>query len=300
MSWDIGRYGDVVKKDGAYNVLVVGAGSGIGKAAAGFLAAQGATVICADRDKAGAEAAAKAIGSRASALALDITDDAATRKAVAAAEKKAGHFHAVVNCAGITGRTNLKGHEVDLADFDVVHRINLRGALVLSQAVLPGMLARHYGRILHVASIAGKEGNAGMTAYSATKAGLIGMVKSLGKDYAGNGRHHQRAGTRGHPHTHGGCVAGDYRQIHDRQDPDAPLRRTGRSGGDDRLDHFAGLQLHHRLHLRSVGRPRDLLMRPRRPGSAAADGSTRAGRGFPATGRAHCLRSAGSHPRYEV
>jgi NAD(P)-dependent dehydrogenase (short-subunit alcohol dehydrogenase family) len=187
MSWDIGRYGEVVKKDGAYCVLVVGAGSGIGKAAAAFLAAQGATVICADRDKAAAEAAAKAIGPRASALALDITDDAATRKAVSAAEKKAGHFHAVVNCAGITGRTNLKGHEVDLANFDEVHRINLRGALVLSQAVLPGMLARHFGRILHVASIAGKEGNAGMTAYSATKAGLIGMVKSLGKDYPETG-----------------------------------------------------------------------------------------------------------------
>ena len=187
MSWDIGRFGDVVKKDGSYTVLVVGAGSGIGKASAEFLAAQGATVICADRDKAAAEAVAKAIGARASALALDLTDDAGTPKAISGAEKKAGRLHAVVNCAGITGRTNIKGHEVDLANFDEVHRINLRGALVLSQAVLPGMLARHYGRILHVASIAGKEGNAGMTAYSTTKAGLIGMVKSLGKDYPETG-----------------------------------------------------------------------------------------------------------------
>jgi 3-oxoacyl-[acyl-carrier protein] reductase len=166
---------------------VVGAGSGIGKATAEFLAAQGATVICADRDKAAAEAVAKGIGARATALALDITDDAATLKAIAAAEKKAGGLHAVVNCAGITGRTNIKGHEVDLANFDEVHRINLRGALVLSQAVLPAMLKRQYGRILHVASIAGKEGNAGMTAYSTTKAGLIGLVKSLGKDYPETG-----------------------------------------------------------------------------------------------------------------
>jgi 3-oxoacyl-[acyl-carrier protein] reductase len=130
---------------------------------------------------------AKAIGARASGLALDITDDGPTLKAISAAEKKAGGLHAVVNCAGITGRTNIKGHEVDLANFDEVHRINLRGALVLSQAVLPGMLSRKYGRILHVASIAGKEGNAGMTAYSTTKAGLIGLVKSLGKDYPETG-----------------------------------------------------------------------------------------------------------------
>jgi len=187
MSWDIGRYSDVVKKDGSYSVLVVGAGSGIGKASAEFLVRQGATVVCADRDRKAAEAIAQSIGARASALALDIADGAGARKALAAAEKKAGHFHAVVNCAGITGHTNIKGHEVDLANFDEVHQINLRGALILSQAVLPGMLARGYGRILHVASIAGKEGNAGMTAYSATKAGLIGLVKSLGKDYPETG-----------------------------------------------------------------------------------------------------------------
>jgi len=81
----------------------------------------------------------------------------------------------------------VKAHAVDLEDFDAVCRINLRGALVLSQAVLPQMQAQNYGRILHVASIAGKEGNAGMTAYSASKAGLIGLVKSMAKDYAETG-----------------------------------------------------------------------------------------------------------------
>jgi 2-dehydro-3-deoxy-L-rhamnonate dehydrogenase (NAD+) len=81
----------------------------------------------------------------------------------------------------------VKAHDVDLEDFDTVYRINLRGALVASQAVLPGMLEQNYGRILHVASIAGKEGNAGMAAYSATKAGLIGLVKSMAKDYAETG-----------------------------------------------------------------------------------------------------------------
>src|SRR4029078_1499420 len=98
-----------------------------------------------------------------------------------------GQIHGVVNCAAITGRTNVKAHEVELKDFDSVYRINLRGALILSQAVLPHMLEKCYGRLLHIASIAGKTGNAGMTAYSATKAGLIGMVKSMGKDYAETG-----------------------------------------------------------------------------------------------------------------
>src|SRR5690606_10742661 len=84
-------------------------------------------------------------------------------------------------------RTNVKGHEVDLADFDRVYQVNLRGAFILSQAILKHMLPFGYGRVLHVASIAGKEGNAGMTAYSATKAGLIGLVKSLGKDYPETG-----------------------------------------------------------------------------------------------------------------
>jgi 2-dehydro-3-deoxy-L-rhamnonate dehydrogenase (NAD+) len=190
MSWDIGNFDDVVSKDGAYCVLVVGAGSGIGKATVGYLASQGAAVVCADRDSAAAEAVTTEIVSRkgrAIALRLDVTDEEATRAAVSQAQAKFGRIHAVVNCAGITGRTNVKGHEVDLADFDSVYRINLRGALVLSRAVLPAMLAQGYGRILHVASIAGKEGNAGMAAYSATKAGLIGLVKSIAKDYPETG-----------------------------------------------------------------------------------------------------------------
>jgi 2-dehydro-3-deoxy-L-rhamnonate dehydrogenase (NAD+) len=190
MSWDIGLFEEVVSKDGAYSVLVVGAGSGIGKATAAYLASEGAAVVCADRDYSAAETVAGEITSRkgrAIALAMDVTDEEATCITVADAQAKIGRIHALINCAGITGRTNVKGHEVDLADFDSVYRINLRGALILSRAVLPAMLEQRYGRILHVASIAGKEGNAGMAAYSATKAGLIGLVKSLAKDYPETG-----------------------------------------------------------------------------------------------------------------
>ncbi len=173
-----------------YTAVVVGAGSGIGRAAAEFLAAEGVRVGCLDRDGHAAAETAVGIedaGGRAVAVAADVTDEATIRTAIERLADALGAIHALVNCAGITGRTNIKAHEVDLADFDAVYRINLRGALVVSQAVLPQMLARNYGRILHVASIAGKEGNAGMTAYSATKAGLIGLVKSMAKDYAETG-----------------------------------------------------------------------------------------------------------------
>src|SRR5262245_18007595 len=173
-----------------YSVIVVGAGRGIGRAAALELAAQGLSVACFDSDSASAEKVAaelKARGSKAIATQLDVIDAGSIRPAIEAAAKTFGRVDALVNCAGITGRTNIPAGEVDLEDFERVYRVNLRGALLLSQAVLPHMLQRRYGRLLHIASIAGKEGNAGMTAYSATKAGLIGMVKSMAKDYVEQG-----------------------------------------------------------------------------------------------------------------
>jgi 2-dehydro-3-deoxy-L-rhamnonate dehydrogenase (NAD+) len=173
--------------DRPYSIAVIGAASGIGKAAAQAMARDGARVFCIDRYYDGAEATALEIGGMASAHSFDVTDPQAAHKIMAEVIESAGQLHGLVNCAGITGKTNIKAHEVDLADFDQVYAINLKGALIVSQAVLPHMVAKKYGRILHVASIAGKEGNAGMAAYSATKAGLIGLVKVMGKDYAETG-----------------------------------------------------------------------------------------------------------------
>lgn len=173
-----------------YTIAVVGAASGIGQAAAALLAHRGAKIVCLDRNGQGARATADEIlaaGGEASAHAIDITDRVSNSAVWDGIIRENGQLHAVVNCAGITGQTNLKAHQVDADDFDAVYRINMLGALFVSQAVLPHMLSKNYGRILHLASIAGKEGNAGMTAYSATKAGLIGMVKSMGKDYAETG-----------------------------------------------------------------------------------------------------------------
>lgn len=173
-----------------YTIAVVGAASGIGRAAAVLAASRGAEVICLDRDGDGVQSVAAGIvasGGKASSHVIDIADPTTQQPVWDAVLGEGRPLHALVNCAGITGRTNIQAHVVDPDDFNRVYRINMLGALLVSQAVLPHMLDRNYGRILHIASIAGKEGNAGMTAYSATKAGLIGMVKSMGKDYAATG-----------------------------------------------------------------------------------------------------------------
>lgn len=93
----------------------------------------------------------------------------------------------LVNCAGITGLTNLQSHEVDSADLHKVFEINFMSSFYTSRAVLPHMMSKKYGRILHIASISGKEGNAGMLAYSASKAAVICMAKVQGKEYAETG-----------------------------------------------------------------------------------------------------------------
>jgi NAD(P)-dependent dehydrogenase (short-subunit alcohol dehydrogenase family) len=170
-----------------YAVAIVGGASGIGLDTARFLSGQGVRVAVLDRNKEGVTAAAKALGSKAIGVDVDIKDWTGTKAAIDQVAKSFGKIDGLVNCAAIVGKTNIPTHDVEIENFDECYQINLRGALLLSKAVIPHMLARKYGRILHIASIAGKEGNAGMAAYSATKAGLIGLVKVMGKDYAETG-----------------------------------------------------------------------------------------------------------------
>lgn len=170
--------------------VVVGAGSGIGRAAASLLAARGVQVVCIDRDRGGVGdtvAGILAAGGTAEFHLADVTDPPSLRSAFAAAVAAFGQVHSVVNCAGVQGPLGKRSHEVELDDFDQVYSVNLRGALAVTQMAIPHMLLHGYGRIAHVASIAGKEGNPGMVSYSATKAGLIGMVKAQGKEYAEDG-----------------------------------------------------------------------------------------------------------------
>jgi len=173
-----------------HSIAVVGAGNGIGRAVAARLSRAGALVTCLDIDHDGCERTASDLrgeGLEVAACHLDVADDSTIDDGLAFAETVQGPLHALVNCVGVTGETNLRSEDVDVEDFDRAYRINLRGAFLLSRAVLPGMRERAYGRVLHIASIAGKDGNAGMVAYSATKAGLIGMVKAQGKEYATTG-----------------------------------------------------------------------------------------------------------------
>ncbi|PZF85322.1 SDR family NAD(P)-dependent oxidoreductase [Jiangella anatolica] len=172
------------------SAVVVGAGAGIGRSTAALLARLGAAVTCVDRDAAAAATVADEIaaaGGRALAATADVTDPAAVRAAFGAAADEFGPIHAAVNCAGVTGQTGAPSHEVSLDDFAHVHRVNVHGAMVVSQVAVGHMLPHGYGRIVHVASISGKDGNPNMVAYSSSKAALIGMVKVQGKEYAQHG-----------------------------------------------------------------------------------------------------------------
>ena len=106
------------------------------------------------------------------------------KKAVEEVASEFGTIDILINSAGVTGKTGIKSHEVENANLKSVFDINFGGSFLTSKYVLPLMLKNDYGRILHIASIAGKEGNAGMLAYSASKAAVIAMTKVQGKDYA--------------------------------------------------------------------------------------------------------------------
>jgi len=167
--------------------IITGGTSGLGLAIARRLIAEGAFAAVFDAsDRAFASVAAE-FGARGVCVRVDVTDEAAVEAAVAAVLQDRGRVDVLVNSAGVTGRTNLKTHEVSLEDFEFVQRVNVRGSFLTAKHVLPAMLRQGYGRILHIASIAGKEGNAGMLAYSASKAAVIGMAKVQGKEYAGTG-----------------------------------------------------------------------------------------------------------------
>lgn len=118
---------------------------------------------------------------------VDITNEEEVRRAVDTTAKKYGRIDILVNSAGITGNTNIRSDEVPTDNLRLVFEINFMGSYYTSKYVLPWMLQRNYGRILHIASIAGKEGNAGMLAYSASKAAVIAMTKVQGKEYAETG-----------------------------------------------------------------------------------------------------------------
>ena len=167
--------------------IITGAASGLGLAITRKLHAEGARVAMLDLNEAALQKAAKEVGENATAFAVDITNEAQVSSCIERIGHQFGRIDILVNSAGVTGKTNIKSHEIDAADVRFVFDVNFMGSFFTVRAVLPWMLKRNYGRILHIASIAGKEGNAGMLAYSASKAAVVGMTKVQGKEYAETG-----------------------------------------------------------------------------------------------------------------
>jgi 3-oxoacyl-[acyl-carrier protein] reductase len=166
-------------------ILVTGAASGIGRQIAIDLSSRGANVVACDKNLDALQELATQYSM--SVYEVDFVDEKSIMDLVTKVESNQGPLSAAINCVGILGKNGDKIEFLDIQDFDNVYAINLRGAVILTKAVIAGMAQRGYGRILHIASISGKEGNPLLVAYSATKAGLIGMVKSVGKEYATSG-----------------------------------------------------------------------------------------------------------------
>jgi len=163
--------------------VVTGGAQGIGRAVSERLLASGASVAIWDRDAALAAAVAKEIGAQ--AVAVDVTDYGAVEQAVHDTAAKLGGIDLLVNNAGIAG-PNGPVHEYPLDAWKAVIDLDLNGVFYCCRAVVPLMLAQKYGRIVNIASIAGKEGNPNAAAYSAAKAGVVALTKSLGKELAGH------------------------------------------------------------------------------------------------------------------
>jgi 2-dehydro-3-deoxy-L-rhamnonate dehydrogenase (NAD+) len=163
--------------------VVTGGAQGFGRAIAERFVASGARVAIWDHDLPFAEKTAKEIGDNARAFKVDVSDLAAVEGARDATLTAFGKIDILVNNAGITG-ANKTVWEMDLGDWRNVMRINLDGPFICCKAVVPAMIANKYGRIVNIASIAGKEGNPNAAHYSASKAGVIALTKSLGKELA--------------------------------------------------------------------------------------------------------------------
>lgn len=162
---------------------ITGGAQGFGRASAERFIASGAKVAIWDRDIALAQKTAEELGRGVKAFACDVTDQKAIEAARDATLAAFGKIDILVNNAGIAGPT-AKVWDYSLEELQMTMRVNFEGPWLCCKAVVPGMIAQNYGRIVNIASIAGKEGNPNASAYSASKAALIGLTKSLAKEVA--------------------------------------------------------------------------------------------------------------------
>jgi 2-dehydro-3-deoxy-L-rhamnonate dehydrogenase (NAD+) len=180
------------KKFENQSTVITGGADGIGKAIARRLADEGAEVTIFDLNETSIRATIAEFAEAGLSLHGEIVNiaeetDVITGFEAVAARSKGGHLDIMINCAAIVGPTNRKITEISTAEFDLETAVNLRGTFLMTKHAIVAMERGNYGRVLNFASIAGKEGNAGMSPYSSTKAGVIGLVKSVGKEYAETG-----------------------------------------------------------------------------------------------------------------
>jgi len=168
------------------SAVVTGGAAGIGLAVAQRLAAGGATVALWDRDEAALAAAKAALPETTRTLSVDVADADAVARAAEGAVLDRGRIDILVCSAGITG-PNVPVWDYPVDRWRQVIDINLNGVFYCNRAIVPLMLSNDYGRIVNIASVAGKEGNPNASAYSTSKAGVIGLTKSLGKELANAG-----------------------------------------------------------------------------------------------------------------
>lgn len=163
--------------------VVTGGAQGIGFAIARRLVASGATVSLWDMNADVLDKARTELGAAASGILVDITNPDAVKAAAAEAEGAKGKIDILVHSAGIAGK-NMPLEEYDIEEWRRVIEVDLNGTFYVLRAIVPGMKKRNYGRIVNIASIAGKEGNPNHSHYGAAKGGVIAMTKSLGKELA--------------------------------------------------------------------------------------------------------------------
>jgi len=164
--------------------VVTGGGQGIGEGIVHRLHAAGARVAVLDLNQAAAETVARSTGGI--GLRCDVASAASVDNAIKEVRKQLGPVDILVNNAGITGRT-VPLWQLDEGELDRVYAVNLKGTFLMCRAVIQEMMERHYGRIVNVASISGKEGNPTMIPYSSTKAAVICLTKALAKEVVGKG-----------------------------------------------------------------------------------------------------------------
>ncbi len=168
------------------HAVITGGATGLGYAIAERMLASGARVTLWDRDQAGLTRAAKALGPKALTVVANVADHASVVEGLRLTLAKTPAIDALVNSAGITGpNTPLCDYPVD--DWQSVMQVNLNGLFYCCREVVPHMRGRNYGRIVNIASVAGKEGNPNASAYSASKAAVMALTKSLGKELASTG-----------------------------------------------------------------------------------------------------------------